>query len=340
MRHGKIWHVDFQVWQLYNMGIIFRKKVVEIMEIGSIKYFLSVARCLNFSQAAEENHISQSSFSKAIMRLERDLGVKLIDRSSHPISLTMAGQCFYERMSALEPQFRKAMEDLENLTRGETIRLFICPKSYQYKLAFDDYVNRHNDIYLQIDETSDISSVVDHVQSGKYDFVITPKPFNLTEDIRVTTIYQDELYLLTGDTSPFADRESVSLKELSGLDFYESSYSRMLLHQLSCHFDFKPSRVYPQDGKEMRREECIHRIILNKGVGIYAGRDLAPYRTAQTHCVPIRDVPNLPVVLLEKEDGKNTPAKQRFRHWILSNLESFITARLKIEEFNQNPKIK
>lgn len=306
------------------------------MDTITIKYFLSVARCLNFSQAAEENHISQSSFSKAIMRLERDLNVKLIDRSNHPISLTAAGKCFYDHMSALEPQFQKAMEDLENLARGETIRVFICPKSYQYKLAFDDYLKKHDDIQLQLHQTSDISTVVDEVRSGKYDFVISPKPFNLTEDIRVTTIYNDELYLLTTDTSPYAERESISLTELNGLNFYEAPYSKLLLSELSRQFDFHPGKVYPMEGVEMRREECIHRITLNKGVGVYAGRDLAPYRTAHMYCVPIQEVPSLPIVLLERADKKDTPARQRFRRWILTNLESYITARLKLEEFNRN----
>jgi len=305
------------------------------MEIITIKYFLSVARCLNFSQAAEENHISQSSFSKAIMRLERELDVKLIDRSSHPISLTPAGRCFYDRMKVLEPQFKEAMEELENLVKGETIRLFICPKSFQYKLAFDEYLSHHSGIHLQIDETSDIATVAESVRSGKYDFAISPKPFDLSDDLRVTTIYNDELYLLISDNSVFANRESVSLRELSGLDFYESPYSKHLVFELIRRFDFHPRKVYPLDGKEIRREESIHRVSLNKGVSIYAGRDLVPYRTAHMQCVPIQEVPSLPVVLLERTDGKDTPAKNRFRRWILANLEKYITERLNLEAFNQ-----
>jgi len=49
------------------------------MELETISYFITVAECLNFSEAADIHHISQSSFSKAIMRLEKDLGVRLLD---------------------------------------------------------------------------------------------------------------------------------------------------------------------------------------------------------------------------------------------------------------------
>ncbi|MBR4291203.1 MAG: LysR family transcriptional regulator [Oscillospiraceae bacterium] len=306
------------------------------MEITTIKYFLSVAKCLNFSQAAEENHISQSSFSKAIMRLERDLDVKLIDRSSHPISLTSAGQYFYERMRELEPQFNQAIEGLERLVRGETIRVLICPKSYQYRLALDDFINQHNGIHIQLEQISDISKVVEQVRSGNCDFAITPKPFNLTEDVMSTTIYDDELYMLTADSSPYAEKERISLKELNGLDFYESPYSQYLLCELSRQFGLRPRKIYPQDGEEMRREECIHRITLNKGVGIYSGRDLAPYRTKRMHCVPVMEVPSLPVVLLEKKTHEDTAAQSRLRQWLLANLEAYITPRLQIEEFNRS----
>lgn len=319
------------------------------METLTIQYFLSVARCRSFSRAAEANHISQSSFSKAIMRLEQDLGVKLIDRSSHPISLTPAGQFFYERMAALEPQFLEAMEELENMAHGEAVRVLICPRSFHYKIALDSYQSRHSDVRLQVSdirdarlqvgEISDIAAVVESVRSGKYDFAICAKPFNLTDDIRVTTIYNDELYLLVAADSPFANRESISLMELDGLDFYESPYSKWVFLELIRIHGFHPRKLFPQDGKEMRREETIHRISLNKGVGIYAGRDLVPYRTAHLmHCVPIQEYPSFPVVLLERADSKDTPAKSRFRRWVLANLEGFVTERLNLEEFNRTTK--
>lgn len=319
------------------------------MEIYTIQYFLSVAKCRNFSRAAEENHISQSSFSKAIMRLEQDLGVKLIDRSSHPISLTPAGQRFFDRMSALEPQFKDAIEELESLVHGEALRVLVCPRSFHFKIALDSYQSRHSnvrlqvadicDARLQIGEISDITAVSEGVRSGKYDFAICARPFDLTDDLRATPIYYDELYLLVAKGSPFANRESISLMELDGLDFYESPYSKWVLLELVRIHGFHPRNIFPPDEKEMRREETIHRISLNKGVGIYAGRDLVPYRTAQLmHCVPIQEYSNFPVVLLERADSRDTPTKSRFRRWILANLESFMNERLNLEEFNQNTK--
>ena len=306
------------------------------MEIITIKYFLSLARNLNFSAAAEENNISQSSFSKAIMRLERDMGLKLIDRSRHPIALTPAGECFYRNMSQIEPMFRNAMDELKSYTEGETIRIFISPRSGNWKMAFEDYMQQVRGIKIEYTESADFSQVTEQLKSGKYDFVLSAMPFNLPEDAKVTKLYDDELYLLVSEKSPFATRESVSLTELSGYSFYESVYSRFFVLELSRQFDFCPKAVYPEEGaKEMRREEVIQRVSMNRGMSLYSGRDLSMFRSAGMRCIPVQEVPDLPTVLLERAGEKDTPAKQQFRKWCQENMESYLQKRVDLERFNR-----
>jgi len=56
--------------------------------------FLAVASSGNFSRAAEERHMTQPAFSRRIRALEEWLGVVLIDRTSHPATLTETGEWF------------------------------------------------------------------------------------------------------------------------------------------------------------------------------------------------------------------------------------------------------
>lgn len=305
------------------------------MEIITIQYFLSLAEHLNFSQAAEENNISQSSFSKAIKRLEGDLGVQLIDRSRHPIALTPAGKCFHDRMLELKPQYQQAMEELAAFAKGDTIRLFICPRSFQYKMAIEEFLQQEKDIRVRMEETSDISEVTQALQSGKYDFVISPRPFDLPEDVRATVLYDDALYLLAEASSPLAARSSVSLKELDGQVVFGASYTRLLTCELARRFGFSPRIPPSPEGREMRRQEAIHRISMNLGIGIYSSRDLRPYRNVNMRCIPIREVPDFPVVLLERSGEKGSQAKHRFRKWITENLVHFVPERLDVEKFNR-----
>ncbi|SDC82522.1 transcriptional regulator, LysR family [Variovorax sp. CF079] len=62
--------------------------------------FLALAATGNFSRAAEERHMTQPAFSRRIRALEEWLGVVLVDRTSHPATLTEAGEWF--RSSAQE----------------------------------------------------------------------------------------------------------------------------------------------------------------------------------------------------------------------------------------------
>ena len=61
------------------------------MELGWLEDFVSLANTGSFSKAAEHRHISQSAFSRRIHSLENWLGTTLIDRHSHPVTLTDAG---------------------------------------------------------------------------------------------------------------------------------------------------------------------------------------------------------------------------------------------------------
>lgn len=64
------------------------------METKWLEDFLCLAETRSFSHAASDRHITQSALSRRVMALEAWLGVNLVDRSVHPVSLTSAGWLF------------------------------------------------------------------------------------------------------------------------------------------------------------------------------------------------------------------------------------------------------
>ncbi|HEX2824494.1 MAG TPA: LysR substrate-binding domain-containing protein [Streptosporangiaceae bacterium] len=64
------------------------------MELRQLRYFVTLAEELHFGHAAAREHIVQSALSQQVQRLERELGVRLLERSTHHVALTAAGIAF------------------------------------------------------------------------------------------------------------------------------------------------------------------------------------------------------------------------------------------------------
>ncbi|MBG0826636.1 LysR family transcriptional regulator [Planomonospora sp. ID67723] len=101
------------------------------MELRQLRYFVTLAEELHFGRAAAREHIVQSALSQQIQRLERDLGVRLLNRSTHHVELTPAGTAFLvEARQILDHVGRAAQAARNAVAAPRTLRVGIIDASY------------------------------------------------------------------------------------------------------------------------------------------------------------------------------------------------------------------
>lgn len=294
------------------------------MDIISYRYFMSVAECLNFSEAAERNYISQSSLSKKIINLEKELSVNLFDRQHHPTSLTPAGKCLYQHLLQIAPLYMETLEDLEKYSEHKTISCYVVPKSYAIRNSLKNFNDKNPGIEVIATMSSNYETEVEEFLSNDYDFAIVHRPLQVPPEIKTTFLYDDELYVVTARNHEFSSRTSITMAELDGQTFIESSFSKTLLHVLAKNYKFRPARVLPKEDVNITREEVIQQVSLNMGISIYCGRDISMFRAEKFTNLKLLDAPSIPVVLLEKANQPATEWREKFRQYAKTNIEPYV----------------
>jgi DNA-binding transcriptional LysR family regulator len=101
------------------------------MELRQIRYFLTVSEELHFGRAAGREHIVQSALSQQVQRLERELGVRLLERDTHHVKLTAAGAAFLVEARQILRQTERAIAVARAVAGSPpTVRVGILDASY------------------------------------------------------------------------------------------------------------------------------------------------------------------------------------------------------------------
>ncbi|WP_210365991.1 LysR family transcriptional regulator [Bacillus sp. REN3] len=88
------------------------------MNLLAFRYFLEIARSLNFSKASKNLHISQPGLSQQISGLENELGFKLLNRSTRKVTLTEEGEYLFQRLS---PSFEHIDSIIRDIKQNQRI---------------------------------------------------------------------------------------------------------------------------------------------------------------------------------------------------------------------------
>ena len=101
------------------------------MELRQLRYLVTLSEELHFGRAAAREHIVQSALSQQIQRLERELGVRLLERSTHHVELTTAGAVFLVQARQILAQVDRAAQVARSAVGASpTLRVGIIDAGY------------------------------------------------------------------------------------------------------------------------------------------------------------------------------------------------------------------
>lgn len=191
------------------------------MELHQLRYFLAVVDEGTFTAAADAVRISQSGVSTQIQKLERELGVALLDRSARQVTLTPAGVRLvpYARSAvAAVDAVTGAANDLRGLVVG-SLRVGTVTGPVFSRL-FDALATLHAEhpgLDLGLEEGAS-DNLIAQVRAGTLDVAIAAWSNAAPEGVEVSVIVDDELVAVVGHGHPWAARQRIRPAELARAD--------------------------------------------------------------------------------------------------------------------------
>jgi len=191
------------------------------MEVRQIQYFLSIVETGSFSEAANEYYISQSSLSKKIIALEKELGVPLFDRSKRKVFLTVAGEVFLEHARKINGAYKAMIVDLNGYKSDtDSFSIAAIPVIAQYGIT--TYIAQFREVYPNIHftlEEIDGLSIIPAMEEHRFDLAFTRHNFLDDEKFTFLEIRKDKLLVVVSKMNRYATKSYISIKELSGDNF-------------------------------------------------------------------------------------------------------------------------
>ncbi|QSF47407.1 LysR family transcriptional regulator [Paenibacillus tianjinensis] len=183
------------------------------MELLQLQYFLAVARLEHMTEAARCLHVTQSSLSKTIGRLEEDLGVPLFDRSGRRLRLNEFGIRFLSRAERALFELEQGKQELKDLSSPEqsTLELAVTAASTLPNIL-RAFRKKQPTIHFHVQMLT-TKEMVERLLRGEVDFCLS-SPSIEDEDIESIIVFNDPILVAVPKGHHLADRVSVTLAEL------------------------------------------------------------------------------------------------------------------------------
>lgn len=188
------------------------------MDLRQLQALTAIADHGSFSNAAAALHTVQSNVSSHVARLERELGVVLVDR--HAGQLTEEGQAVVERSRRITGELDAIVADLASLRHEVTgtVRVGVIGTTARWltPLLLERLAKVHPKVHLVVGEGTS-TTLEPQLASGALDIAVVNLP-QTSPDLTETPLFDEDLILVVARDHDLADRSEVQLGDLDGFE--------------------------------------------------------------------------------------------------------------------------
>ncbi|MFG4002254.1 LysR family transcriptional regulator [Flavobacterium aquidurense] len=189
------------------------------MELRQLKYFLKAKELLNFTEAANSLHISQSTLSQQIKQLEDELKIPLFNRIGKRITITEAGELFsiYALQSVNKSkEGLQLLKDLNNLETGKITIGVTYALRYVLTKSLVEFTSRFPKIKFEI-VFGTSKELIHKLSHFELDFILTFEEIPSENHFKYQELFSSPMALVTSSKSVLKGKTSIGLAEISKL---------------------------------------------------------------------------------------------------------------------------
>ncbi len=287
------------------------------MTIQQLAYLAAIARCGSYSSAAEELFISQSSLSKQILSLEKELGIQLISRVKRQISFTSTGKRVVNHANDILRIYDSIMDECrgEVMRRKQRIALGVVPVMNQYGItdALLEFEKNYPDYLLDVNETN-TADILQMLDEGQISIGIIRSKSKQDSLYDIYPLLNDEFVLCVPQNHKLAHRERVSLSELKDDKFMlmnTDPYYEGLFNQMIFNARINPQVIYTK----MRQTTINSYVKKGRAVSIMMSRMMSKTDADGLVMIPLEENTSLDLSMITSKLHDLSPgAKLLLKH--------------------------
>ena len=232
------------------------------MEMHQVRYFLAVCDTLNFTRAAKQCNVSQPSLTRAIGKLEQELGGPLFRRERNFTHLTDLGRLLRPHLEKVEASVEAAQSDAKSFHEMSVAPLrmgVMCTIGPGHLIELMSKVRSEiTGLDLTLHEAS-LSNLIDRMASGEMDIALMASPDPLPERFDFRPLYEERYVVAFPPGHRFEQQDEVRLRDMD-----QESY----LVRLNCEYDEYIGALLDEQGVTLKlpyrseREDWIQSMIM------------------------------------------------------------------------------